>query len=360
MFVQHFPRQPSVSKLFSPRMHFRQPKDSVLIQSARAGYRSVRAVYRKGRAIKNRLLNLVDSPVIVLIYHRVRDLPSDPEMLAVSPGNFRRQMKYLKQQFHILRFEEDWSGLREPAVVITFDDGYADNFLEALPILEEVGMPATFFVSTGRIGTEREFWWHRLEGLLLRDGTFPSRFELDDPRHGRVWDTISIEQRRVLYASLNLLMQKVDPDRQEAWLEQLGGWAGQGTEGKGQHRCMTPAELKSLAASPWATVGAHTVTHSALSALTEEQQRAEIFSSKQCLEEITGMEITTFSYPFGRKVDYDRTSVRLCREAGFRKAASNFPGQVHRWTDPFQLPRHLVRDWDLDTFAAELKGFWTR
>ena len=115
-----------------------------------------------------------------------------------------------------------------------------------------------------------------------------------------------------------------------------------------------------MAASPWATIGAHTVTHSALSALTEEQQRMEIFTSKKELEDLTGTEITTFSYPFGRKQDYNQISVRLCREAGFTKVASNFPGQVHRWTDPFQLPRHLVRNWDLDVFAAEMARFWTR
>jgi peptidoglycan/xylan/chitin deacetylase (PgdA/CDA1 family) len=123
---------------------------------------------------------------------------------------------------------------------------------------------------------------------------------------------------------------------------------------------MTQEELKRLAASPWAAIGAHTVTHSALSALTEEQQRHEIFTSKQDLENIIGTKIMTFSYPFGRRQDYNRTSVRLCREAGFIKAASNFPGQVHRWTDPFQLPRHLVRNWDLETFAAQMKRFWTR
>jgi hypothetical protein len=52
--------------------------------------------------------------------------------------------------------------------------------------------------------------------------------------------------------------------------------------------------------------------------------------------------------------------MRLCREAGFDKVTANFPGQVHRWSDPLQLPRHLVRNWNLETFAAELKGFWTR
>jgi peptidoglycan/xylan/chitin deacetylase (PgdA/CDA1 family) len=281
-------------------------------------------------------------------------------MLAVSPGNFRRHMEFLKQQFQILRFEEDWSGLKKPAVAITFDDGYADNVLEALPIMEEVGVPATFFVSTGHIGTSKEFWWHRLEALLLRDGEFPSSFTLDDARYGRTWDTGSSEQRKALYNTLGGHMLKTVPERREDWLNQLEKWAGSGDEVQNIHRSMSQAEIKTLAASPWATIGAHTVTHSVLSYLAEEQQRKEIFTSKKDLEDLTGVEITTFSYPFGRKIDYDRISVRLCREAGFVKAAANFPGQVHRWTDPFQLPRHLVRNWEIDTFTVHIQSFWTR
>jgi len=290
----------------------------------------------------------------------VTDLQSDPEMLAVSPENFRLHMEFLKQQFRIVRFEEEWSDLKEPAVVITFDDGYADNILEALPILEEIGVPATFFVSTGRIGTDNEFWWDRLEGILLQNGEFPPRFELQDAHLNRAWDTDTLQQRRVLYAALIELMHEVSPDRQEAWLGQLEQWAGADDAARNLHRCMTEAEVKRLAASPWATIGAHTVTHSALAALSEEQQRQEIFTSKQDLENITDSAIKTFSYPFGRKKDYDRISVRLCREAGFIKAASNFPSQVHKWSDPFQLPRHLVRNWDLAKFTAKLESFWTR
>ena len=123
---------------------------------------------------------------------------------------------------------------------------------------------------------------------------------------------------------------------------------------------MTPEEVRRVAASKWAAIGAHTVSHSALSSLDEEQQRHEIFTSKKDIENLTGLKITTFSYPFGRQQDYNQISVRLCREAGFIKVASNFPGQVHKWTDPFELPRHLVRNWDLNTFAAQMKSFWTR
>jgi len=341
-------------------MDIQRIDESPLTSSARTAYRSVRFLYRKVRSISNHLCNLIDRPIIVLLYHRVTDLPSDPEMLAVSPANFHHHMEFLAQKFRIIRFEEDWSGLEKPAVAITFDDGYADNVLEALPILEKVGVPATFFVSTGHIGTKKEFWWHRLEAFLLREGEFPSHFRLDDDNYGQTWDTATLEQRKMLYAVLNMLMQGVSTDRREEWLDQLQTWAEAVDSDKISHRSMTQDEIRRLAASPWATVGAHTVTHSALSALSEEQQKEEIFTSKQALEEMTGKEISTFSYPFGRKEDYNQTSVRLCREAGFVKAASNFPGQIHNWTDPFQLPRHLVRNWDLESFAAKVESFWTR
>ncbi|WP_027713882.1 polysaccharide deacetylase family protein [Desulfuromonas sp. TF] len=341
-------------------MDIRNSHESPLIGVARAFYRSGRAAYRQFRAVKNRCLNLVDRPLIILIYHRVTDLPSDPEMIAVTPENFRRHMQYLKTNFQVLRFEEEWGSLKEPSVVVTFDDGYADNALEALPILEEVGVPATFFVSSGVVVGGRDFWWHRLEALLLKEGEFPECFRLENDLFGQVWATANFDQRKQTYAALCLLMRKLDVERRENWFEQIENWAGCGYPTETRHRAMTRHELKTLAASPWATIGAHTVTHSALSALSEARQRQEIFTSKQDLETIIGRGITTFSYPFGRKCEYDRTSMHLCREAGFDKVAANFPGQVHRWSDPLQLPRHLVRNWDLETFAAELKGFWTR
>lgn len=336
------------------------PDKSLLTNSARVVYRSFRGVWRGVCACKNRVANLIDCPVVVLVYHRVTELADDPERIAVSPGNFRRQLEFIKQRFPVLSLAEEWTNLRKPAVVITFDDGYADNVLQALPIIEEVGVPATFFVSTAHIGTDQLFWWHRLEATLLREGEFPSRFELQDPRFGQAWKTTTLEQRKTLYASLCMLMRKLGPDCQEVWLSQLEQWAGPGVLPADLHRMMNEEELQRLAESPWATIGAHTVSHSALSALTEAQQREEIFSSKTELEKITGKEITTFSYPFGRKNEYNRISVDLCREAGFARVAANVPGQVHRWTDPLQLPRHLVRNWDLELFAKELKGFWTR
>lgn len=307
-----------------------------------------------------RLINRIDPPVIVLLYHRVTTLPSDPEMLAVTPDNFRAQMRHLKETVPLVRFEEDWAKISKPAVCVTFDDGYADNALEALPILEEVGVPATFFVSTGTIGTRSEFWWHELERLILEKQSFSLGFTLEDGSCERSWRTGSLRERQECYHGIVQLMNDTDTEHRSNWLEQLRRWARTEEETSDSHRAMTVDELRLLAGSSLVTIGGHTVTHTRLSCLTPEAQRDEITASKRQLEEWLDREISTFSYPFGRRSDYTQQSSALCRQVGFTKVAANFPGQAHRWTDPYQIPRHLVRNWPVEVFAARLREFWTR
>jgi peptidoglycan/xylan/chitin deacetylase (PgdA/CDA1 family) len=321
-------------------------------------YEVARRAYLAARRARGRLLNRLDPPILILIYHRVASLPSDPQLLAVSPPHFRDHLGFLKDNFAIARFEDDWSRVDKPAVVVTFDDGYADNVLQALPIVEEVGVPVTFFVSTGNVGTTREFWWDELERLVLGRWEFSPQFTIRDGEIERSWSTASSADRQELYRELHRLMLTLDPARRVEWIARLREWAQASEEGREVHRPMTVDEMRRLAASRWATVGAHTVSHSRLSALPVAAQRAEIFESKQQLEAWIGREVRVFSYPFGRRADYTRATRELCREAGFEKAAANFRGQVHAWTDRFQLPRLLVRDWPLDVFTERLKVFW--
>lgn len=313
-----------------------------------------RSIVRKAR---NWSLNLIDAPVIVLIYHRVTSLADDPQQLAVSPENFRAQMRHLKERYPLARFESDWTKLGRPAVAVTFDDGYADNALEALPILEEVGVPATFFVSTEGINTLREFWWDDLERIIFHDGALPPSLTGFEEEDKRWWPTTTPGERWQCYVDLHRIMKTFDASERERWFVKLRAWAGIGVEGRATHRAVTETELRTLAASRWVTLGAHTITHSPLSALPVARQEAEICGSKKQLEEITGKRIEVFSYPFGSRNDYTRSSRDICQQAGFLKTAANFPGQAHRWTDPHQIPRHLVRNWTVEQFARQLKLF---
>lgn len=317
-------------------------------------------IYRSLRRPVNRVLNFLEAPVIVLVYHRVANLSSDPEMLAVSPENFRNQMLYLKENVSLVRFEEDWTKTAKPAVAVTFDDGYADNALYALPILEKTGVPATFFITTGPVGTAQEFWWHELERLILSGKCHPSILDLKKGTAVRTWPTRTDSERLALYTDLVRLMNSSEPESRTLTLKRIRAWASAEEKMDGKHRLMTPDELRSLAASKLVTIGSHTVTHSKLSCLQPDAQRDEIVTSKNQLQEWLGREIAVFSYPFGGRQDFTTESMRLCRQAGFTKAAANFPGQAHAWTDTYRVPRHLVRDWPVAEFTERLRGFWTR
>ena len=84
--------------------------------------------------------------VLVLYYHRVNVSEMDYNLLCVSPIRFRQQMLYLKNNYQIVRFEDDWNSLDTDAVAVTFDDGYLDNLTYAVPVLEELEVPADLLI----------------------------------------------------------------------------------------------------------------------------------------------------------------------------------------------------------------------
>jgi peptidoglycan/xylan/chitin deacetylase (PgdA/CDA1 family) len=267
-------------------------------------------------------------------------------------------MSHLRDHCQCVRLEDDRVGRRGPTVAVTFDDGYADNLHRALPILAETGVPATFFLCTGLLDSRDEFWSDELERLVLGEGDRPDRFTLEVQEDGGSWPAAGPGQRQALHDRLHRGMLALGPQRREMWLDQLRRWAGLDRIGREAYRALTRDEVRELAASPLVTIGAHGVTHTPLAVLDEAEQRLEISGSKAALAELLGREVTLFAYPFGGRRQYDATTRRLCREAGFRRAVTTLPGQVHRWTDPLQLPRQLVRNWDAAEFAARLRGFW--
>lgn len=306
---------------------------------------------------RERLLNLVSVPLVVLIYHRVIELPSDPQMLAVRPDRFRQQLQALKAAFEIRRFEQSWADIQRPTVVITFDDGYADNLEYALPILEDLGIPATFFIATGYVGGSRELWWDELERSLLHSSGGKVLNRVGAVELNRMYDCAQARERETLYQFLHPRLKTLSVKEREASMAELASLMIGIPEPRSSYRVLTAPELAQLAASPMATVGAHTVCHQPLSSLSVEEQREEIELSRMQLQEWTGRPVPVFSYPFGAKTDYTPETVALCRQAGFSRVAANYPAVVRRWTDPYQIPRFLVRDWSADDLLFRLRRF---
>lgn len=265
-------------------------------------------------------------------------------------------------------------------MVVTFDDGYSDNLRQAKSLLERYSIPATVFISAGAIGHDREFWWDELERLLLHHGTLPETLQLDinktmnkwelgeavvyreqDYRQNRGWsvtDKVNPSPRHSIYRSLQEQMRLLPSNERQKILDDLSAWSGAQSTARPDYLPLTSIEIRSLVQGGLVEVGAHTLTHPILSSLPYAAQQAEIQHSKTRLEKILEHPVSSFAYPYGSKADYTKETVAMVREAGFTCACSNFPEVAWNSTDPFQLPRILVRNWDGDTFARRLRGWW--
>jgi len=338
---------------------------------------------RRVRRSARRLRRTFTSRALILMYHRVVNLPSDPQLLCVTPEHFTEHLEILRRDYQPLSLLQLAKALGERtlpnrAVVVTFDDGYADNLENAAPVIRRHGTPATVFVTSSALGRQEEFWWDELDRLILQPGVLPDSLELrvdgsayrwetgssaaytvDEARLHRDWHVerpVDPGPRQRLYRSLYDVLHPLPPEPRSCALDQLRTLAGVDSAGRSTHRALTVAELVRLSQDGLIEVGAHTVTHPLLATLSVAKQRDEIEQSKACLEEILGKPVVTFSYPHGSR---GTETVAIARAAGFACAGSSDPDPVWPDADPYQLPRVVVRDWDGDVFARQMKE-WMR
>lgn len=306
------------------------------------------------------------------------ELASDPHAICVSPGRFREHLEVIRARYNPIALADLLAALsdgRVPrlSVVVTFDDGYADNLLEAKPLLERYEVPATVFVTTGYVGLGREFWWDELERCLLRPGTLPETLALTIEGEADSWDLgdgtdYSEEEfqrnrgwnwRAHTYPSVRQrlfreLFQRLQPLQHEdrcSALQTLSSWADEGPLARATHQVLTPDELLHLADSDLIEIGAHSVTHPLLSELPPAERRKEISDSKTFLEDVLGTRVDSFAYPYGVIAD----TVDAVRQAGFQAACATSNGIVFPDQDVYQLPRAYVGDWDGDEFARRIR-----
>jgi peptidoglycan/xylan/chitin deacetylase (PgdA/CDA1 family) len=313
------------------------------------------------------------------MYHRVHLTRADPWDLCVSPAHFGEQMEYLRRHHVVLSLHELTRRLVEGrlprrAIALTFDDGYADNLSDVKPILERWELPATFFVTTGKLGEPRDYWWDELSRLFLEPGALPEtlevaldgeslRWELADSavyteadcrRHG-AWKADAERDptpRHAIVRALNDRLYKRSQPEKRRTLNALFAWAHASTDGRPADRTLSPQELIAAEDGGLVGVGAHSVTHPVLTALPAAAQWDEITQCKSRLEEILGHSVAEFCYPHGA---YAAETLSLVRDAGYSSACSVVGRPLGPDADPHQLPRIHARDLDGEQFARLLQ-----
>lgn len=279
--------------------------------------------------------------LLVLIYHRVLAepdpmLPSEPDATA-----FAGQMDVIAQNFVVLPLREAVARLQagtlpSRAVCITFDDGYANNFTVAMPILAARQLPATVFVAAGYLDGGCMF------NDMIYEACRAAPRELDLGEFGLGTLPLSETPDRLRTAQRIVDQWKYLPrgerlDRAQRLAERAGACLDKSL--------MMTTNQVALMSREGIEIGAHTMTHPILARAEAGEAREEIVQSRRRLEDITGAPVLSFAYPNGRPGrDYAREHVDAVRDAGFELAVSTSWGAATAQSDPFQIPR--IAPWD--------------
>ena len=322
-----------------------------------------------------KVAGFTQNQAMILLYHRIAIVDCDPQLLCVTLEHFEEHLQKLRNRYELICLHELGKSVAERsvpknAIAVSFDDGFVDNLNIALPLLKKYEIPATVFVTSGYVDQDRELPSDTLERCLLGDRHLPEKPTLRIGDQSRTWEigknggknatwnvTLDVDPtpRHNCYLDLHSILKIMSQSERQALLEDLSAWATTPTTARSDRRLMSSEELKSLASSALVEIGAHSSNHLALAGHPLDVQQNEISESKQKLEEITRKRVSSFAYPYGGRREADDQTIELVKESNFDLACANVFGIVTSKSDPYWLPRVIVRDWGGDEFARRLE-----
>lgn len=313
--------------------------------------------------IQNFLLNLLQplasiasgigkqKKLFILIYHRVLDEPDFMRPGEVDKKTFTWQMQLLARHFNVLSLEEalqrmQTDSLPPRAVCITFDDGYADNYTNALPILQKFNLTATFFIASGFLDGGR--MWNDTVIESIRNLKIPI-LDLNEIGFGE----FEISNQNQKCQAAHDIIQKIKHlpfDERSRYVEYIATQS----QNLPNDLMMTSQQLRSLHQSGM-EIGGHTVNHPILAKLDEQAVAVEIIENKMKLENLLNNKIRYFAYPNGKlEKDYLLEHVDIVKQHGYQAAVTTNWGVNSYNSDQWQLLRYTPWDNSPSCFMLRL------
>lgn len=299
----------------------------------------------------------------ILAYHRVVEhidaerFRFDPELLSADAAGFRAQMQHVRRHYAPLGLAQAMAlldagaALPPGALVVTFDDGYDDNYRLAFPILRELGVPATFFVSTGYIDSGLPYHYDWFVHVLC--AATVATIALPELGHAGALPA-ALRERRQLARELISRLKALDDDAQIRVIDGLARACGMPrTEPAADCRPMTWDQLREMDQGGM-EIGSHGVGHRMLAKLDDAELEAEIVGSRDAIGRALGAPARVISYPVGGSDAWDERVVAAARAAGYVAGCSYLAGS----NDPRRLDRYglrrlpVERTTSLEVFAA--------
>jgi peptidoglycan/xylan/chitin deacetylase (PgdA/CDA1 family) len=310
--------------------------------------------YRLPAAIPWLGLRLVGSQPSILTYHGIPEISLGSGVYRLDAKAFASQMLHLARFFHFLTLDEFLAGHRatdRKSLLLTFDDGLANNARVAAPILRTLKIPAVFFVSTRHSDPSRPLWPAYLAALQhgFQESSFSFRRELFDM--SPVARVASMTRLREVLLALSphptAMYEAIDRELPGfgsllSPSEQLDWTAG-----------MTEEDLRGLDRDPLFDVEAHTVDHPFLTQCEPREARRQVVENKKFVEAACGKRVRALAYPSG---DYDERIIDIARSEGFTCGFAVIP--VLGTDSKFEFPRAGV--FRAAPEVAAFKAMWAR
>lgn len=307
----------------------------------------VRAITQKTRLWKG---------LLVLNYHRIGSAggsPFDWDLWSATAEDFDAQVGYLTRHYDVVGANDIEQALEDRSgrsVMLTFDDGYLDNYELAYPILKSHGAAATFFITTRFLDKPQLAWWDEIawmvrnsrQSQLNANRWIAEDVPFDEPdRSGAI--------RRLLD-----VYKQLDARETTAFVDYLAEATGSGRAGSdlADGLWMTWDMVREMRAGGM-SIGGHTVSHPVLARLDADAQSWEIGECKRRIEKELGEPIDTFSYPVGSRDAFNEVTCHALRQHGFRWAFSYYGGYTSLKSDSLNVLRTAIeRDVSLADFRA--------
>lgn len=276
--------------------------------------------------------------VFILFYHKINIQAPPLFGVAVKPKDFERQIRFLKRFFQIVDLPSLSQAKLEPyasrdLAIITFDDGYRDNYNYAFPVLKKYNIPATIFLVTDYVDTNQLLDHDKLSWILYKCNSHPNTKVLkasELPEQmvvgvQRFFASNTHDKVHILRSLAAVLKELPEKKRQYTLTELSRACAVREWPGTEDRVMLSWAEVREMS-HHGISFGSHTMSHPVLSAIPTLEAQKEMIESRKTIEAQIQQPVTTFAYPYGKEGDYTHQVVKLVEDAGFEYACTTTAG----------------------------------
>ena len=286
----------------------------------------------------------------ILLYHSVvkkADFNAglDYADQCLTDEEFERQMRFLSRRFNVISLDDFFKGHRDKEginVVITFDDGFLNNYAVAYPILKRYGLKAAFFVTTSFISEGKTPWFIKLAYEAYKS-----------PRFGK-----SYEEKKAVVEKMKKSLRGLAFEEFRKELARFGDVSDDEIfrDGRAYFRPMSWEEVIRLSGDSTVTIGSHGRTHYPLDILDRETLKSEMLGSKELIEQKIQKRVDYVSYPHGFISD---DVLDATKESGYTAGITTVHGFNCKSSDPYLLKRNEVGNrGDINIFSSVISGSW--